>query len=125
MSDPRPRLDPADRYRMRRLTDEEMAALTKLARQGRKGPGLALEALWELILRDAEGVGVAEAAARVPKFRVQDYAMAADQAQQLYDAMTKGRRLPRSTINGIGMLWLDQSPCDYEPEDADANAELG
>jgi hypothetical protein len=102
---------------MRRLTDAEMVQHIKLARDGAKGPGRALEALSDLILRDAEGVGVAEAAACTPKFRVRDYAMAAEQAQQLHDAMTKRRRLPERTIDGIGMLGIDQSPCDYSPED--------
>ena len=120
MTDSRPKLAPDERYRMRRLTDDEMARLVALARDGRKGPGRAIEALWELILRDAEGVSVAEAAASEPKFRFQDYAIAADQSQQLYDAMTKGRRLSKGQINGIGMLWLDQSPCDYDPEETDA-----
>ena len=55
---------------MRRLADDEMASLVRLCRDGRKGPGRALEALWELIVRDADQVGVAEAAARTPTFRV-------------------------------------------------------
>lgn len=108
------RLRPEERYRMRRLTPSEMSGLVGLARRGRKGPGVALEALWDLILRDAEGVGVAEAAARIPQFRVQDYAIAADQAQALHDAFLVRRRLSGGILNGIGMLWLDQSPAEYD-----------
>lgn len=61
-----------DRYRMRRLTDDEMTELTRLARDGRTGPGRAIDALWELIVQDAHGITLVEAAER--GFHVQDYA---------------------------------------------------
>lgn len=98
---------------MRRLTDAEMGHLQDLARRGRTGPARALEALWDLVLREADGVGVAEAAARPARFHVQDYAIAADQAESLLEAMTRRRRLPRSVLAGVWMLWADQSPAEY------------
>ena len=119
MRDARPPLDPSERYRMRRLTDDEMARLVALARDGRKGPGRAIDALWELILHEAEGVSVAEAAARPGGYRVQDYAMARDQADALLDAITKRRRLTPRTVGGFHQLWAMYSPCDYEPEEDD------
>lgn len=60
---------------MRRLTDSEMTQLRQLGRDGRKGPGRALNALWDLILQEAEGAGVADASQRDGSFYVQDYAM--------------------------------------------------
>jgi hypothetical protein len=101
---------------MRRLTDDEMAALIAQARKGRLGPVRALDILWDLILREAEGISLAEAAERPRRFSVQDYAIAADQAEVLHAAMTKGRRLNRRDLNGVRMLWLDQSPAEYDPE---------
>lgn len=114
MTDPRPPLDPADRYRMRRLTDNEMHQLCRLARDGRRGPAKALDALWDLILRDAEGISVAEAAARPGSYRVQDYAMAADQYEQLLACVTQRRRLPPKVVAGFHQLWAMHSPCDYD-----------
>ena len=58
-----PSRKPEERYRMRRLSDAEMAELIALARQGRKGPAAALDALWELILHEAEGLSLAEGTA--------------------------------------------------------------
>lgn len=105
---------PEERYRMRRLTDEEMADLSRLARNGRAGPGRAIDALWELIVQDAHGVSLEEAAER--GFHVQDYAMARDQAEQLKDAMVTRRRLPRKVVAGFWMTWAMYSPADYEPD---------
>lgn len=99
---------------MRRLSDDEMAQLRRFARQGRTGPARALDALWELILREAEGVGLDEAASRPGSFRVQDYAIAADQAEALLDAMTHNRRLPSRVVAGFHVLWASYSPADYE-----------
>jgi len=73
-----------------------------------------MDAMWELILQDAEGVGVVEAAARTPQFRVQDYAISADQAQQLHDATVLRRRLPDRVARGFAMMWFAQSPADYD-----------
>lgn len=101
---------------MRRLTQQEMDALRHLARRGAKGPALALDALWDIILREAEGIGVAEAASRPGRFRVQDYAMAADQAAELRAEMTERRRLPPRVVAGIHLLWASQSPCDYDAD---------
>jgi hypothetical protein len=98
---------------MRRLTDEEMASLVRLSRDGRKGPAKALDALWDLILREAEGVGVEEAAERDPQFRVQDYAIPADQAELLLEAMVSRRRLPARVVAGFHALWAFQSPAEY------------
>lgn len=103
-----------DRYRMRRLTDTEMAELTRLARDGRTGPGQAIDALWELILQDAHGISLVEAAEH--GFHVQDYAMAADQAEQLKVAMVERRRLPRKIVASFWQTWAMYSPADYEPE---------
>lgn len=69
-----------------------------------------------LILTEAEGAGVTEAKARPGAYRVQDYAMAADQAEALKVAMVTGRRLPRRIVGGFWLLWAAQSPCDYEDE---------
>lgn len=99
---------------MRRLTDDEMASLCKLARNGRRGPARALDALWDLILREAEGVGVAEAAARPGSYRVQDYAMPADQYRQLLACVTGRRKLPPRVVAGFHQLWAMHSPCDYD-----------
>jgi hypothetical protein len=102
-----------DRYRMRRLTDAEMTELTRLARDGPTGPARAIDALWELIVRDAHGVSLAEAAER--GFHVQDYAMAGDQAKALKNAMVERRRLPRKVVEGFWLTWAMYSPADYEP----------
>lgn len=102
---------------MRRLTQQELRHVVDLARDGRTGPARALEALWDLILREAEGVGVNDAASRPGGFRVQDYAMVADQAAVIRDAMTRGRRLSRRTVAGFYQLWAEQSPADYEADD--------
>lgn len=103
-------------YRMRRLTDTEMAELTALARQGTDGPPSALRALWDLILRDVEGLSLAEAAAAgTPgRWSVADYQIAADQAQALRHAMVAGRR--RSTVYAIRMMWLNESPGEYDDD---------
>lgn len=109
----------ASRYRMRRFTDDEMTTLTTLARRGRRGPGSAIDALWELIMPDAEGTSLAEAAAH--GFHVQDYAIAADQAAQLRDAMVQRRRLPPKVIAGFWLLWASYSPADYDDSDGQSN----
>ena len=98
---------------MRRLTDDEMAALCRLARSGRRGPAKALDALWDLILREAEGVSVAEAASRPGSYRVQDYAMPAEQYRQLLACVTERRRLPARVVAGFHAMWAFHSPCDY------------
>lgn len=98
---------------MRRLTDAEMTELTRLARDGRTGPSRAIDALWELIVLDAHGVSLAEAAKR--GFNVQDYAITADQAEALKNAMVKHRRLPRKIVEGFWVEWAMYSPADYEP----------
>jgi hypothetical protein len=103
-----------DRYRMRRLTDDEMAELTRLARDGRTGPARAIDALWELVIRDAHGISLAEADAL--GFHVQDYAMPADQAEALKTAMVERRRLPRKVVDGFWLTWAMYSPADYEPD---------
>lgn len=107
---------PEYRYRMRRLTDDEMNMLVRLARDGRKGPGRAMEALWDLILREAEGISYAEAKDTGLVFAVQNCAIPSDQSQALYAAFVKGRRLARREVAGIGMLWLNLSPADYDAE---------
>jgi hypothetical protein len=117
--DHRPPLDPADRYRMRRLTDDEMARLRALARNGATGPGKMLDALWDLILLDAEGVTVADAAARPGGYRVMDYSMAPDQAAELRDAAVENRKLPARTVRNIAAAWANWSPCDWVPEPTD------
>lgn len=109
-----------DRYRMRRLTGDEMTELIRLARDGRTGPGRAIDALWELIVRDAHGISLAEAAER--GFHVQDYAMAADQAEALKTAMVERRRLPRKIVDGLWLTWAMYSPADYDPEAPDDRA---
>jgi hypothetical protein len=101
---------------MRRLTDDEMTALIAQARKGRLGPDKALDLLWDLILREAEGISLAEAAEQPGRFSVQDYAIPADQAQVLHAAVSKGRRLNRRDLIGVRMLWLAQSPAEYDPE---------
>jgi hypothetical protein len=106
-----------DRYRMRRLTDDEMTMLIRLARDGRTGPGRAMVALWDLILRDAEGINYEDAAATDRLFAVQNYAIASDQARALHDAMMKGRRLPRREVTGFGWLWLNLSPAEYDVDE--------
>lgn len=105
---------PEDRYRVRRLTAPEMAALIRLARNGRTGPGRAIDALWELIMKDAHGITLAEAAQR--GFHVADYAIAQEQAEQLRDAMVLRRRLPPKVVAGFWQTWAMYSPADYEPE---------
>lgn len=100
---------------MRRLAEPEMARLRRLARAGRKGPERALDALWDLILQEAEGVGVAEASQRPGSFRVQDYAMPRDQADALLAAMIEGRRLPQWVVSRFHLMWVNWSPADYEP----------
>lgn len=96
---------------MRRLTDDEMG--TRMARQGRRGPGWAIDALWELILQDAHGMSIAEAAGRPGSFRVQDYAITADQGGTLLAAMTKGRRLQQRVVASFHLEWATWSPADY------------
>lgn len=98
---------------MRRLTDSEMATLVQMCRDGRKGPARAMEALWDLILFDAEGTSAAEAAARTPPYRVQDYSIAADQAETLYAAITLGRRLPDRVIAGLAKSWAFYAPAEH------------
>lgn len=105
---------------MRRLTDEEMASLRNLARNGRKGPAKALDALWELILFEAEGISLAEADARPGSFHVQDYAIARDQADELLAAMTERRRLPDRTVAGFHQMWAFYSPADHDDPDVEA-----
>lgn len=96
---------------MRRLSDAEMAELIALARQGRKGPAAALDALWELILHEAEGLSLAEAAER--GFYVSDYAIPADQAVMIRDAMVQRRRLPPRVVAGFWAMWGNLGPADY------------
>lgn len=98
---------------MRRLTGTEMELLVALARRGRRGPAQALESLWDVILREAEGIGVVEAASRPGGFGVQDYAIDAAQAQTLLAAMTQRRRLPERVVAGFWLLWANQSPAEY------------
>lgn len=109
-------------YRMRRLTDDEMLELTTIARHGADGPPSALRTLWDLILRDAEGVSLAEASSAGVQGRwsVADYQIAADQAQALRHAMVAGRQ--RRTVYAIRMMWLNESPGEYE---ADAGPSAG
>ena len=110
---------------MRRFTDVELGRLTTLARRGRTGPLLALDELWDLILRDAEGMTLSEAAETPGQFSVSDYAIAADQALILHQAMTRGRRLTRREIIGIRMTWLNQSPAVYDdPELLESESDL-
>lgn len=98
---------------MRRLTDEEMARICYTAASEARGAAKALEMLWDLILRDAEGVSVVQAAARPGSYPVQDYAIAADQAIVIFDAMTNRPDLPRKIVAGIALMLLDQSPAEY------------
>ena len=108
----RPPLLPEERYRMRRLTEEELARLCQLARQGRKGPEQALDALWDLIMSEATSDG----SARPERFWVQDYAIARDQADALLAAMTQQRRLPQRVVSGFHLMWVSYSPADYDPD---------
>ena len=101
-------------HRRRRLTDGEMAELVKLARSGVKGPGRAMDALWDLILHDIEGLSLAEATASGRAWLVQNYAIADDQSRVLYDAMMLRRRLPAGALRRIGMQWFMWAPATYD-----------
>jgi hypothetical protein len=107
---------------MRRLTDEEMADLTGLARIGRVGPGRALDGLWDLILRYTEGITLAEAGAAGRNWLVQNYAIAEDQSAQIYESMVLGRRLPAGAVRRIGLTWLMWSPATFDEDEPQREA---
>lgn len=112
---PRPLPNP---HLVRRLTDEEMEQLISLARAGRKGPAKAMDALWDLILREVEGMSLAEATERNLRWHVQSYAIADDQSRALFDAFMLRRRLPPKVVAGFGLLWLQWTPRSYMPDEA-------
>lgn len=97
---------------MRRLTAAEMAHLGALAGTGRRGPARCIEALWDLILTEAEGVTAPEAAERPGGYRVQDYALPTDQGLQVRAMMITGSEWERRQHH---LMWFAQSPCDYDP----------
>jgi hypothetical protein len=99
---------------MRRLTDEEMDELRRVARQGQRGPSRALSALWVLI--DDE-IARSDESGRVGSPRggwAQDYSIARDQADELLAAMTNNRRLPAKVVGLFHRLWAQYSPSDYD-----------
>lgn len=98
---------------MRRLTDDELTHIIRLARDGRRGPSRAIDALWELTMQEIHGIGLAEAAER--GFHVQDYSLDRDQNEAIRDAMVERRRLPRKVIAGFWVLWASYSPADHDP----------
>ena len=99
-------------HRMRRLTDAEMAELVKSARSGPKGPSRAMQALWDLILQEVEGMSVAEGTASGRAWLVQNYAIADDQSQVLYHAFMSRRKAAAS--RRYGLLWLMWAPATYD-----------
>jgi hypothetical protein len=112
---------------MRRFTDDEMAALIRLARDGRTGPSRALDALWDLILTEVDGVTMADITAAGKVWQVEGYAIADDQHRQLADAIGLRRRLsPRAALH-VAVEWLTWAPAAYgddptEPAEADPPA---
>lgn len=97
---------------MRRLTDKEMDELVKLAGKGPRGPSVAMDRLWDLILQEIEGVTVAEAAAGDHRWLVQNYAIADDQSRILFEAFVLRRK--GAAARGSGLHWLMWSPATYD-----------
>lgn len=101
---------------MRRLTDDEMATLCRLARNGREGPSRAIEELWNLILREAHGLSREERPAFGEPFWTMDYSIQRDQSAELLAAMVRNRRLPPRVVRRFHLTWTVYAPSEYEPE---------
>lgn len=114
----RPPLPPEARYRMRRLSVAEMAHLRRLARNGRRGPAKALDALWELIIDEAHGHDRDMRRTLGEREWVQDYSIQRDQSEALLSAMIHNRRLPPQVVSGFHLMWTFHAPSEYDPEDA-------
>jgi hypothetical protein len=99
-------------HRMRRLTDTEMDELENLAAEGRNGPVVAMDRLWDLILQEIEGVTVAEATAQDRRWLVQNYAIPDDQSKVLFEAFVLRRK--GAAARGSGLHWLMWSPATFD-----------
>lgn len=95
----------------RPLTETELAAVIDEA--GARGVLAALQALWDLILEDAEGISWAQAVASGRVFDPGDYAIPRAQAGEIQRAMRRhGAALSRRP--DVGMVWLDRGPALYD-----------
>lgn len=84
----------------RELTEGEMEQI--LGAAGRK-PDAVLVALWDVILREAEGMSWKDACDRDQKYHVSEYAIPAHQATRIQAALG-----PKST-----MLWFNVGPASF------------
>ena len=89
-----------------------MVALTAMARMGGTGPQRAIDALWDLILREVEGISLANATKLGRRWLVQNYAIADDQSRELYDAFTSNRE--GTSRRQAGLLWFNWAPATYD-----------
>lgn len=87
------------------MRDERSGALENAFRE-RYRPGI--------IPDEADNLTLAEAAER--GFHVQDYAIAADQAAMILDAMVERRRLPPRVVGGFLAPWASYFPAEYETD---------
>lgn len=110
-----PRL--GSRFR-RALTDDELKRIDDAIRTGfagEGGPAAGIRAMWDIILRDAEGVSWGEQSVPERRYDVRDYAIPARQEQAILARLYRGQS--RGVRNSIGFAWLDVGPAVFDDDE--------
>jgi hypothetical protein len=104
---------PAGARFRRPLTDTELARVLAIILA--EGASAGFTTLWDIVLLEAHGLTMEQAATAGLDYRVRDYAITDEQARTIFDAMAGtagGRRL---MLQAIGSMWLDKGPASFDP----------
>jgi hypothetical protein len=97
---------------VRRFTTEEMRRFDEIGRRSAH-PRQLLDAVWDLVLTDIEGFGVADARRRGFTIDPNRYAIAADQWNELFD-LVRGTSTGNPAVDlDHDDLWIAQAPNTY------------
>ena len=106
-------------FRFRRpLTPDELDSITAAARRRGKDGGLdgAFRATWDILLGEAEGLTMDEAAWRGLKFHPAEYAIPHSQSETVLSIWRRHRGPRYPNESSVGLLWMDMGPGSY-PDD--------
>lgn len=99
-------------YRFHRpLTDAELAAVLEASGEG--GVDSGIPALWDVILREAEGMTWDEAIEQGQRFEPGRYAIPAQQAEAVRHALAQHGADFIKVDTAVAMVWLDVGPASY------------
>lgn len=99
-------------YRFHRpLTEAELATVLAASREG--GVASGIRALWDVILREAEGMTWKEAVAQGQQFEPGRYAIPTEQPVAVRQALEQHGADFVKVETAVAMAWLDVGPATY------------